>query len=319
MIELQNVKKSFGETVAVNDLSLTIGEGQVVGFLGPNGAGKSTTMRMIVGFLGPDAGQITVNGESVLENPRATKTLIGYLPENNPLYEEMLVRDSLRFTQRLRAGAGGKDAIARVVEETGIEKVYYRPIGELSKGYRQRVGLAQAILHKPEILILDEPTEGLDPNQRVEIRSLIKEIGQKRTVVLSTHVLQEVRSTCDRVIIIDKGGLVADADIETLMSQAQGAKHVIVEVEGAEPVEAIKALDGVIAVDLLPSAAAGRDRLTVATEGATELRPRLFQLAKERDWIIWELYQEEVSLEDVFRNLTVGPERGAEDTEDADA
>ena len=313
MIELQNVKKSFGETVAVNDLSLTIGEGQVVGFLGPNGAGKSTTMRMITGFLGPDAGTVTVNGESVVENPRATKTLIGYLPENNPLYEDMLVRDFLRFIERLRAGAGGAGAVERAVEETGIEKVYYRPIGELSKGFRQRVGLAQAILHKPEILILDEPTEGLDPNQRVEIRGLIKEIGRKRTVVLSTHVLQEVRSTCDRVIIIDNGRLVADADIETLMTQAQGAKHIIVDVEGPEPVKAIKGLDGVIAVDLLPEAPAGRHRLTVTVDSQAELRPSLFRLAKESDWTIWELYQEEVSLEDVFRNLTVGSERDGKD------
>lgn len=311
MIELQNVKKSFGETVAVNDLSLTIGEGQVVGFLGPNGAGKSTTMRMITGFLGPDAGTVTINGESVVENPRATKALIGYLPENNPLYEDMLVRDFLRFTERLRAGAGGVGAVERAVEETGIEKVYYRPIGELSKGYRQRVGLAQAILHKPEILILDEPTEGLDPNQRAEIRALIKEIGRKRTVVLSTHVLQEVRNTCDRVIIIDNGRLVADADIETLMTQAQGAKHIIVDIEGPEPVEAIKRLDGVIAVDPLSDTPAGRHRLTVTVDSEAELRPSLFRLAKESDWIIWELYQEEVSLEDVFRNLTVGSEHSS--------
>ena len=319
MIEIQNVKKSFGETVAVNDLSLSIGEGQVVGVLGPNGAGKSTTMRMITGFLGPDTGKIIINGESVVENPRATKSLIGYLPENNPLYEDMLVRDFLRFTEQLRAGAGGAGAVERAVEETSIEKVYYRPIGELSKGYRQRVGLAQAILHKPEILILDEPTEGLDPNQRVEIRTLIKEIGRKRTVVLCTHVLQEVRSTCDRVVIIDNGRVAADADIETLMTQAQGAKHVIMEVEGAGPVEAIKGLDGVIAVDPLPEAPAGRHRLTVTADGEVELRPSLFQLAKESDWTIWELYQEEVSLEDVFRNLTLGPERDGEDGRGAGA
>ncbi len=317
MIELQNVKKSFGDTLAVSDLSLMIGEGQVVGFLGPNGAGKSTTMRMITGFLAPDAGQILVNGESVLENPRATKSLIGYLPENNPLYEEMLVRDYLRFTEQLRPGAG-TGAIERAVAQTGIETVYYRPISELSKGFRQRVGLAQAILHQPDILILDEPTEGLDPNQRVEIRSLIKEIGRKRTVVLSTHVLQEVRSTCDRVIIIDKGRLVADADIETLMSQAQGAKHVVVEVQGSKPDRAIQGLPGVLSVESHSGAARGRHRLTVTAEGDAELRPLLFELAKEHDWTIWELFQEEVSLEDVFRHLTVGTERDTEVTGGAD-
>ncbi len=308
MIELESVKKTFGETVAVAELSLSIGEGQVVGLLGPNGAGKSTTMRMITGFLSPDSGTITINGASVVEDPRTTKSLIGYLPENNPLYEDMLVRDYLRFTERLR-GKIQNDALDIAVQQTGIEDVFFRPIGDLSKGYRQRVGLAQAILHQPDILILDEPTEGLDPNQRVEIRNLIKEIGRKRTVVLSTHVLQEVRNMCDRVIIIDNGRLVADADIESLMTQAQGAKHVIVEVEGDDPVESIKSLTGVIGVDSVPGAPSGRHRLTVTASGETELRPRLFELAKENNWTIWELFQEEASLEDVFRNLTVGQER----------
>lgn len=308
MIELDNVKKNFGETVAVEQLSLSIGEGQVVGLLGPNGAGKSTTMRMITGFLAPDSGVVSVNGMSVAEDPRATKSLIGYLPENNPLYEDMLVRDYLRFTERLRGRRSDSDALELTVEQTGIENVFFRPIGELSKGYRQRVGLAQAILHQPEILILDEPTEGLDPNQRVEIRKLIREIGRKRTVVLSTHVLQEVRGTCDRVIIIDRGRLVVDADIETLMTQARGAKNVVVEIEGDNPAKQIKALDGVIGVDSDSGSHSGRHRLTVTAEGNTELRPRLFQLAKECDWTIWELFQEEVSLEDVFRNLTVGQE-----------
>lgn len=308
MIELINVKKSYGETLAVNELSLKIGEGQVVGFLGPNGAGKSTTMRMITGFLAPDAGSVTVNEKSVLENPAAVKSLIGYLPENNPLYEDMLVCDFLRFTQRLRGVPSNGEAIDLAVKQTGIESVFYRPIGELSKGFRQRVGLAQAILHQPEILILDEPTEGLDPNQRVEIRNLIKEIGSKRTVILSTHVLQEVRGTCDRVIIIDKGRLVADADIETLMTQARGAKRVIVELEGADPVKKLKSLEGVVGVDLGPAPGGGRRRLTLTAAGDVELRPRLFEMAKENDWTIWELFQEEISLEDVFRDLTLGQE-----------
>lgn len=276
-----------------------------MGFLGPNGAGKSTTMRMITGYLAPDDGRIAIDGTDVVESPRTTKALIGYLPENNPLYEEMIVRDFLSFTAGLRQVANPLDSI---VDRTGIAEVFYRPIGELSKGYRQRVGLAQAILHEPSILILDEPTEGLDPNQRVEIRKLIKDIGKERTVVLSTHVLQEVSSTCDRVIIIDKGRLAADSPIETLMSQAKGVKKTVVEIAGPNPAAKIKALDGVIAVDKSPGGARGRSRLTVATAADIEIRPQIFELAKTNNWTLWELYQEEASLEDIFRNLTVGGE-----------
>ncbi len=312
MIELEKVKKSFGATTAVDDLSLKIGQGQVVGFLGPNGAGKSTTMRMITGFLAPDEGEILINGVSVAEDPATTKAFIGYLPENNPLYEEMLVNEYLAFTARLRGRAGNGGTLEKVVDKTGIAEVYYRPIGELSKGYRQRVGLAQAILHEPEILILDEPTEGLDPNQRVEIRNLIKEIGRERTVVLSTHVLQEVRSTCNRVIIIDRGRLVADNDIDTLMTQAEGAKRVIVELAGDAPAEKLEKLAGVVKVETKESIAPGRHRCLLTVEGEAEPRPEIFHLAKTNDWTLWELYQEEVSLEDVFRNLTVGHE----DTDD---
>ncbi len=203
-------------------------------------------------------------------------------------------------------GGGDTDSIGDAVRKTGIAEVFWRPIGELSKGYRQRVGLAQAILHKPKILILDEPTEGLDPNQRVEIRKLIKDIGKERTVVLSTHVLQEVEGTCGRVIIIDRGRVAADSPIEKLMGQGQGVKRVRVELEGQNPAAALKALGGVLSVDKVAGAARGRLAFDLTADLKTELRPAIFKLAKEKDWTLWELYQEETSLEDIFRSLTAG-------------
>ncbi|HEB12823.1 MAG TPA: ATP-binding cassette domain-containing protein [Actinobacteria bacterium] len=308
MIKLKNVSKKFGSTQAVDDITLDIDQGQVVGFLGPNGAGKSTTMRMITGFLAPDTGVVEIDGINVSEDASAIKCLIGYLPENNPLYEEMLVRDFLRFTAQLR-GLGGDDApLTDIVEQVGIQDVFYRPIGELSKGYRQRVGLAQAILHQPQILILDEPTEGLDPNQRVEIRKLITDIGKKRTVVLSTHVLQEVESTCGRVIIIDKGRLVVDSAIEDLVNQSKGAKKLVVEIAGPSPAAKLKSLSGVVSADKLTGAPKGRHRFSIVCDSDCELRPQIFRLAQDNDWVLWELFQEETSLEDVFRNLTIGEE-----------
>jgi len=306
MIKLNNVSKRFGATLAVDNISLNIGKGQVVGFLGPNGAGKSTTMRMITGYLAPDAGEITVDGADVVEESALTKSLIGYLPENNPLYEEMIVRDYLSFTVGLRGGIIEATPIDDVVSQTGIAEVFYRPIGELSKGYRQRVGLAQAILHEPKILILDEPTEGLDPNQRVEIRRLIKDIGRERTIVLSTHVLQEVESTCSRVLIINRGRLITDSPIEQLMGQAKGIKRIKVELAGSNPSAELKALKGVLTLDKIAGKPRGRFACELTCDIDTELRPPIFELAKSKGWTLWELYQEEVSLEDVFRDLTVG-------------
>ena len=306
MITLKNVSKSFDSTQAVDDFTLDIEQGQVVGFLGPNGAGKSTTMRMITGFLAPDSGEIEINGINVEKDVFATKKLIGYLPENNPVYSDMIVQDFLSFTAAIR-GVGATEAdMKNIIQQTGISDVFYRPIGELSKGYRQRVGLAQAILHQPEILILDEPTEGLDPNQRVEIRNLIKEIGRERTVVLSTHVLQEVESTCDRVVIIDRGRLVTDSTIKALLSQAKGVKSLIVEIAGNKPITKLKSIAGVMSAERVSGAPRGRHRYKLTCATNKEIRPDIFLMAKDNDWILWELHQEETSLEDVFRNLTVG-------------
>src|SRR5882724_10793962 len=233
-LSVSDVSKRFGGVTAVDHVSFAVDRGQVVGFLGPNGAGKSTTMRMITQYYEPDTGTITIDGSPLADAARAAKRRIGYLPENNPLYEDMLVHDYLAFIADLRelAGLPRRQAMDAAVTATGIETVYYRPIAELSKGFRQRVGLAQAILHRPDLLVLDEPTEGLDPNQRVEIRRLIGHLGRDRTVLLSTHVLSEVEHTCSRLLIINKGKLAADGPVGELIHRAKGATTITVEIQG---------------------------------------------------------------------------------------
>src|SRR5215207_5272343 len=234
LLALDRVSKRFGGITAVDQVSFEVDRGQVVGFLGPNGAGKSTTMRMITQFIEPDGGSIRLDGVPLDEAGRTAKRRIGYLPENNPLYTEMLVSEYLDFVGRLRelSGTSRRGAIDDAVAATGLEPVFHRPIGELSRGFRQRVGLAAAILHRPDLLILDEPTEGLDPNQRVEIRRLIGELGRERTVLLSTHVLPEVQFTCSRLLIINRGRIVADGPVETLVEQASAGIRISVEAAG---------------------------------------------------------------------------------------
>ncbi|RJQ30937.1 MAG: ATP-binding cassette domain-containing protein [Actinobacteria bacterium] len=302
MITLDKVTKRFNETNAVNNLTVKIPEGQVVGFLGPNGAGKTTTMRMIVNIFAPTSGEIKIDGTDVSEASSTLKKKIGYLPENNPLYEEMLVSEYLDFIADMRELKDKKAALNQVVKETGIKDVFYKPIGELSKGYRQRVGLAQAIIHQPKILILDEPTEGLDPNQRVEIRGLIRSLGTKRTVILSTHVLQEVSQTCDRAIIINEGKLVADGSIGELTSGARKAKKITVEIEGKGISEKLR---NIADIKSEQSAGQGRKKFVLSLSSKTEARPQIFELCKNEGWVLWELHQEETSLEDVFRELTL--------------
>ncbi len=245
LLILDQVAKHFNGIAAVDGVSFTVGRGEVVGFLGPNGAGKSTTMRMITQFLDPDAGSIRFDGVPIAESGSLAKRRIGYLPENNPLYAEMLVSEYLNFVARLRdLGTETASAIDEAVQSTGIEPVYHRPISELSKGYRQRVGLAAAILHRPDLLVLDEPTEGLDPNQRIEIRRLIGDLGRDRTVILSTHVLSEVEHTCSRLLIINKGKLAADGPVGELIHRARGATTITVEIQGSGVAEAIRGLAG---------------------------------------------------------------------------
>lgn len=317
LLTLQDVSKRFDGLVAVDRASFTVDRGQVVGFLGPNGAGKSTTMRLITQYLEPDAGAILLDGEPIARDARAAKRRIGYLPESNPLYGDMLAADYLGFIADLRRLAGPERAraIDAAVAATGIGSVFYRPIGELSKGYRQRVGLAQAILHHPDLLVLDEPTEGLDPNQRVEIRRLIEDLGRERTVLLSTHVLSEVRQSCSRLLIINRGRIVADGAMDVLMRRAEGAVQLTVEATGKGVVERLERLAGVERLEPLGGATAGngtRVRLTVG--GGEDLRPEIFALAKRENWVLYELHQEQGSLEDLFRELTAdapAPEKGA--------
>lgn len=304
-LTLENVAKTFDGVTAVDGLSFSVDRGQVVGFLGPNGAGKSTTMRMITQYIEPNRGEIRLDGVPLQDAGREAKRRIGYLPENNPLYTDMLVTEYLTFAASLRGldGPARARAIDSAVVSTAIESVFYRPIGELSKGFKQRVGLAQAILHQPDLLILDEPTEGLDPNQRVEIRRLIGELGKDRTVILSTHVLPEVQHTCSRLLIIHKGSIVAEGPVSQLMAQAQGLVQIAVEVAGQGVVEGLEGLDGVRRV--IPGAATGgRMTFTVTAEGSRELRPAIFELAKARGWTLYELHQEGGNLEDLFRQLT---------------
>jgi ABC-2 type transport system ATP-binding protein len=305
LLSLDGVSKRFGPVTAVDQVGFTVGRGEVVGFLGPNGAGKSTTMRMITQFLEPDHGTIRLDGVLLDDAGREAKRRIGYLPENNPLYTDMLVSEYLDFIVRLREipGPRRRGAIDRAVTRTGVESVYYRPIGQLSKGFRQRVGLAQAIVHEPDLLVLDEPTEGLDPNQRVEIRHLISEVGRDRTVILSTHVLPEVQHTCSRLLIISRGKLVADGPVARLVARAEGLQQVTVEASGAGVAEGLRALPGVTGVDELGTQD-GRTRVAVTAAGNADLRPEVFRLAVERGWTLYELYQEGGSLEELFRQLT---------------
>ena len=251
LLTLERVTKRFNGVPAVDDVSFTVDRGQVVGFLGPNGAGKSTTMRMVTQYFEPDAGHIRLDGVALAEAGREAKRRIGFLPENNPLYVEMLVSEYLDFVARLRElfGAERARAIDEAVVATGIESVFHRPISELSKGFRQRVGLAAAILHRPDLLVLDEPTEGLDPNQRVEIRRLISQLGRERTVVLSTHVLPEVQFTCSRLLIINRGRIVADGAVDTLVGQATAGFRISVEVAGAGVEDRVAELAGVRGVE----------------------------------------------------------------------
>lgn len=305
LLTLEQVTKRYGQVTAVDGISFAVDRGQVVGFLGPNGAGKSTTMRMITQFHDPDGGRILFDGVPLAQAGREAKRRVGYLPENNPLYTEMLVAEYLAFVGRLRDLAGRPLALAtdEAVAATGLEAVFHRPIGELSKGYKQRVGLAAAILHQPDLLVLDEPTEGLDPNQRVEIRQLISHLGRDRTVLLSTHILSEVQHVASRLLIINKGRLAADGPVAELVSRAGGMVHVRVEASGAAVAERLRALPGV--TDFAAESGGDRVRGRLTARAGEDIRPMIFRLAAEAGWTLYELHQEAGSLEDLFRELTV--------------
>ncbi len=302
---MRGVTKRFGARIAVDNLSFDVRRGEIVGFLGPNGSGKTTTMRMLTSFYTPDLGSIRIEGADTQESDLHTRAAIGYLPENNPLYEDMLVVEYLEFVAELRGlrGADRKRNMDLTVEETGIQEVFYRPIHELSKGYHQRVGLAQAILHRPSVLVLDEPTEGLDPNQRITIRDLIRHLGGERTVLLSTHVMQEVENTCERVLVISRGKLVANSPVQDLLQQAMELRAVRLEVEGDSVEAGLARVDGVGAVES-EGAEGGRKRYRLAVSADADPRADIFRLAKSSGWTLWELHEERPRLEDVFHHLT---------------
>lgn len=307
MISVEGVTKRYDSLVAVDKASFEVSRGEVVGFLGPNGAGKTTTMRMLTGTLQPDEGAIRFDGKPIADNLTEAKARVGYLPEANPLYDDMLVCEFLEFVARLRGmdEAQSRSRIDDAVEETGLHEVFFRPISELSKGYRQRTGMAGAILHQPEILVLDEPTEGLDPNQRVEIRKLVSSLGSERTVILSTHVMQEVEATCDRLLVISRGAIAADGTVAELLDAAKGGARYTVEAEGDGVAEALRALPGV--ADHSAESVNGRVRVRLEAPAGRELRPEIFQLASSSGWVLWELRREKANLEQLFRELTTGP------------
>ncbi len=289
----------------MQNLSFSVNKGEIVGFLGPNGAGKTTTMRLLTSYYTPDSGGILINGIDNTENDLETRKSIGYLPENNPLYEDLLVSEYLDFIADLRGvtGQNRKDNLDQTISETGLSDVYYRPISELSKGYHQRVGLAGAILHRPAILILDEPTEGLDPNQRLSMRDLIRSLGKDRTVLVTTHVMQEVENTCERVLVINKGQLVADSPVDEILQLTPGLRRIYVEIEGSHIESGLSELNSVESVERLEPIGT-RKRYRVNLSGTSDPRPEIFKISKQKDWILWELHEERMRLEDVFHNLT---------------
>ena len=307
MIAVKNISKSFGTVRALSGVSFEAHKGEIVGFLGPNGAGKTTTMRCITGFLSPDEGVVEIDGVPFTEERRmALQQRIGYLPENNPLYKGMLVSEFIAFAADLKqlAPENKKKEIDFVVKATSIADVWYRPISELSKGYRQRVGLAAALVGSPEIVILDEPTEGLDPNQRAEIRTLIKGIAKARTVLLSTHVLQEALALCDRMVIIHQGSIVAQGTAEEL-GREEGGKHtLIVDVEGNNVEQALGALNGLENMQVHARESARRIHAKLISAQDIDLRPAVSVLAQKHQWILWRVSQEERTMEDIFSALT---------------
>ncbi len=299
-IVVSNLTKNYGEQKAVDDISFTAGDNEIVGFLGPNGAGKSTTMKIITGYLAADAGNAVVNGVNVNEEAVEAKKQIGYLPEGNPLYYEMYVREYLQFMGGIHEVKSGlKKRIEEVIDITGLRPESNKKTGQLSKGYKQRVGLAAALLHDPKILILDEPTTGLDPNQIVEIRQLIKELGKNKTVLFSSHILQEVESVCDRVIIISKGKIVADDTLGNLQSSNKNL-HIILVVFGKKTeVQLLKDLPGVEEVQ------ENQNEYQLQTSDPEKVKKLLLEFSLHNNLDILSLKTKNNSLEEVFRNLTV--------------
>lgn len=297
---VEQLTKVYGTQKAIDELSFEAKKGEILGFLGPNGAGKTTTMKILTSYVPATEGKATVCGFNIKEESKATRRCVGYLPEHNPLYKDMYVKEYLGFVARLHPEVRNKkQRVEEMIEQTGLGREQHKQIGMLSKGYRQRVGLAQAMLHDPEVLILDEPTSGLDPNQLVEIRQLIKQLGEEKTVILSTHIMQEVQAICDRVVIINRGKLVANDPIEQLKARLSGRTAITVAFEENITKEQLKHIKQVQQIKVLD-----KKRWQLITDNKTDIRPAIFHYAVENKLTLIELHQESFSIEDVFQELT---------------
>jgi len=305
MIEIKNLTKKFGSNKVLDDITFSVNKGEVLGFLGPNGAGKTTTMKIITSFWLPTSGHVSIDGIDIKMDSLKTRTKVGYLPETVPLYDDMLTYEYLRFVAEVRGIETGKikERIREVSNDCGLKSVIRKPIEELSKGYRQRVGLAQAIMHNPDVLILDEPTTGLDPNQVVEIRDLIKEIGQEKTVIFSTHILGEVSATCDRVIIINDGKIVGEGSPAELAKKAGSQEIIYVKIKGpkAEVMEKLKDMENVAKVEVKDKESDEVYGYEIEPKAGVDLREYLSMTVMQNGWSILEFNKKSVSLEDVFR------------------
>lgn len=306
-ITIENLSKHYGPQKAVDNISFEVKTGEILGFLGPNGAGKSTTMKMLTGYLGIGEGDVRFGEKSLSEFGDMIKKHIGYLPENNPLYLDMPIIDYLEFCAALQGVPKERisERVKKMVKVCGLNAEKHKKIGELSKGYRQRVGLAQSMIHDPEILILDEPTTGLDPNQIVEIRKLIRELGKEKTVILSTHILPEVEATCDRILIINRGKIVANGTADTLRSQAAGQEIIKVRIEDGAADEILNELRRMDTTDRVELVDKNQNRFEVHSATGKTSKREIFNLCVQKGWVLSELIPIETRLEDIFRNLTM--------------
>lgn len=321
MIEVKHLTKRYGVNTALDDVSFTVEEGSIVGFLGPNGAGKSTTMNIITGYLSASSGEVKIGGIGTLDDPNAVKKMIGYLPEQPPLYLDMTVKEYLNFMYDLKKVKLPRERhIKEICSLTKIDEVYTRLIGNLSKGYRQRVGIAQALLGNPPVLILDEPTVGLDPKQIIEIRNLITSLGRNHTIILSSHILTEIQAVCERIIVINRGKLVADGAADTLAHDMSKDHRLILRAMGPEAqlVTSISEIEHVSEVYSLGEKESGVYEISIKTEQDTDIRKELFELLAKNNWPIFALENTDLTLEDLFMQLTSGADYdiSEEDTTD---
>jgi len=307
LIKIQDLSKNYGSVKAVKSISFDLSDGQVVGFLGANGAGKSTTLKIMTGYISPTSGNVYYNDYNIQDHTSTIQKDIGYLPELNPLYTEMIVHDYLKFISEIRGISNDKfkSALTKVVEECGLSGVVHRTISNCSKGYKQRIGLAAAMIHDPKILILDEPVTGLDPNQIVEIRQLIRKLGKKKIVLMSSHILQEIQATVDRIIIINEGSIVADGTSDELLSDSSGKTELVLEVTNAEENDISDMKATIPSIDVKSIKQNDNStHISIDYPVASDPRADIFNYAVEKKWLIIQMVSSKQNLEDIFRNLT---------------